>query len=95
MNNNGLFLLRCLVFVGIIFVMVYCISPDLEQWRIQVQDKYKHWAHTMKDQAYDIPVERRRPTQTVTEFYSLPIEIRRAQFVKPTWSRSKQDKPSV
>lgn len=89
MSHNNLFLLRCVVFIGVIFALVYCISPDLEQWKVQLQDKYQHWAHTMKDQAYDIPVERRRPTQTVTEFYHLPLETRRAQFVRPTWPETR------
>ena len=71
--NSALLVLRALILVVIIILLLYHFIPGVEIWcneRIQaMKHRYERMNHFLKDHDFDVPENRRRPTQAMREFY--------------------------
>lgn len=69
----GLFVLRGLVLVIIILVVLYAVNPEIECWCNErweiVQERYSNMSNAMKDVDFDVPLNKRRPKESIKDFY--------------------------
>jgi hypothetical protein len=69
----GLFLLRGLIIVFIIFVILYAVNPEIECWCNErwetVQEKYGGISDALRDKNFNVPLGDRRPPERMKDYY--------------------------